>query len=168
MEELIASMSASAVSSSVRQRAADVLVRFVLDCAVAAPNMAEQELWGKIHLRVMEALRNSILALQQRERFTSMSGHVTDVEIHKTILDGLKSILENCGEQLLNGWHVTFQIIGSVFVQMKYCAGHEERKGSLASEPAPRTRSGKLTRSSFNSSSSSRRTSSQVFQTLAF
>ena len=151
MDELIATLSGSAVSPSVRQRAADVLVRFTLDCAVAAPNMAKQELWSKVQLRVMEALRNSVLALQHGDRFTSVSGHASDVEIHKTILEGLKSILENCGEQLLSGWHVAFQIIGSVFVEKKYRAGTGERKGSLVSEPAPRTRSDKLIRSSFNS-----------------
>ncbi|KAJ2899841.1 endosomal peripheral membrane protein [Zalerion maritima] len=147
-DELIATMSASAVNPSVRQRAADILVRFVLESTTAALSISDATSRSKVQLRLLEALRDSLSPLQRDDRMASVAGHGTDIDIHRTVLEGLKSILENCGESLLSGWDIAFQIIASIFVERQ---SHPARRGSLSGDTTIMTRSGKLIRSSFGS-----------------
>jgi len=84
--------------------------------------------------------------LESSEREMSVAIHATDVDVHKIILEGLKSILEQCGETFVTGWDIVFDIIGSVFVEDRL---HED--GSIKESKATTTRSSRLIRSSFNS-----------------
>ncbi|KAL0943017.1 endosomal peripheral membrane protein [Colletotrichum truncatum] len=144
--ELIHILNASSINASVRLRAAEILVRLALESANVAATM-EREQCGRVQLLLLEALRDAILPLQQEDREVTVASHSTDVEIHKVILDGLKNLIENCGETLVSGWEIAFEIIGSIFVDKKFAPG--ERRGSLT--VVLMTRSAKLVRSSFNS-----------------
>ncbi|KAF9880581.1 endosomal peripheral membrane protein [Colletotrichum karsti] len=144
--ELIHILNASSMNSSVRLRAADILVRLALESANVAATM-EREQCGKVQLLLLEALRDALLPLQQQDREVTVSSHGTDIEIHKAILEGLKNLLENCGETLVSGWEIAFEIIGSIFIDKKFAP--EERRGSQT--VVLMTRSAKLVRSSFNS-----------------
>ncbi|PKS11361.1 hypothetical protein jhhlp_003123 [Lomentospora prolificans] len=144
--ELVRVLSASSMYPSVRTRAAEILIRLVLEAANVAGALEEEER-GKVQLRLLEAVRDALVPLQAEDRAVSVAHHGTDVEIHKVLLDGLKSMLENCGEALVSGWTIVFEVIGSIFVYKKF--GVPERRGTQ--QTVLMTRSAKLIRPSFNS-----------------
>lgn len=146
--ELIRTLNSQSANASVRLRAADILVKLALESANVAGTLEEEER-GSVQLQVLEALRDALLPLQSEDREVSVATHSTDVDIHKAILDGVKNLLENCGETLISGWEVTFQIIGSIFLQRHLAS--EDRKDTEVQSTALVTRSAKLVRSSFSS-----------------
>ncbi|KAJ1328199.1 dimerization and cyclophilin-binding domain of Mon2 [Microdochium nivale] len=145
--ELSITLSAVDVAPIIRTRAADIIIRIVLDAAKAANSLGDDSR-GKVQLRLLEAVQNALLPLQDEERQTSVAEHLTDVEIHKIILEGLKDLIEDCGETLVQGWEVCFQIIDSVFVQERTGA---ELHGPLTPQIRLATRSNRLIRPAFSS-----------------
>ncbi|RYP04463.1 hypothetical protein DL764_004433 [Monosporascus ibericus] len=146
--ELIETLSSSSMTPPVRSRAADILVRLVLDAAKAATGLADEPR-GKVQLRLLEALRDSLVPLQQENRQTSVADQATDVDIHKIMLEGLKSLLEGCGETLISGWETAFEIIDSIFFRGRPAGGAMSSTDGESLILA--TRSSKLIRSAFNS-----------------
>ncbi|KAK5651395.1 hypothetical protein OQA88_12552 [Cercophora sp. LCS_1] len=145
--ELVDTLSSAPNTGPVRARAAETLVRVILEAAAAVASQPE-EARGEIQGRLLEALRDSLGPLQNPSRETTITSHATDVDIHKIILDGLKSLLEHCGETLVRGWEITFEIIDSIFVTN---SGIDERKASQHGRGSLTTRSAKLIRPSFAS-----------------
>ncbi|KAK8045647.1 Endosomal peripheral membrane protein [Apiospora rasikravindrae] len=146
--ELVNMLSAAPASPQVRRRAADILVDLVLNAAKVAANLSD-ELRSKVQQRLLEALRDSLLPLQKEERASSITNYATDVDIHKVILEGLKSLLDDSGETLISGWDVAFEIIGSIFIKKRFA--NDTNKGADAQSTVVLTRSSKLIRSSFSS-----------------
>ncbi|KAI8723972.1 hypothetical protein NCS52_00254000 [Fusarium sp. LHS14.1] len=147
-EELIETLTSVTTNSSVRTRAADILVKLVLEAARVTSSFPE-EIRGDIQLRFFEALRKSLAPLLQGDREVSVASHSTDIDIHKIILEGLKSIIEGSGESLVKGWDIAFEIIGTIFISKEFDPA--DRRGSVANPILLDTRSAKLIRSSFNS-----------------
>ncbi|SPO04815.1 related to MON2 Peripheral membrane protein with a role in endocytosis and vacuole integrity [Cephalotrichum gorgonifer] len=145
--ELIRVLNSLTMYPSVRTRAAGILVHLVLEAANVAASLGEEQR-GKVQLRLLEAFRDALLPMQAEDREVSVTTHATDVEIHKIILDGLKSILENSGEALVSGWEIAFEIIGSIFIRRTFAHGDD---GKASQQAVLMTRSAKLIRSSFNS-----------------
>lgn len=142
VSELIAVLGAHGNTAPVRARAAETLVKFVLETATAVTTQPD-DVRGQIQNRLLEALRNSLAPLQNPSRETTITSHATDVDMHKIILEGLKSLLENCGESLVLGWELTFEIIDTIFLV-------QNMQGD-ANRPTVTTRSVKLIRPSFAS-----------------
>lgn len=142
--ELNLALGTVAASAPVRTRAAEVLVRLVLEAANATANLAE-DFRGHVQLRLLEAFRDALLPLQEEDRERTVASHSTDIEIHRVVLDGLKSILENCGETLVNGWDLTFDIIDSIFVSEPRSSNGGDAAKTLTA------RSTKLIKASFGS-----------------
>ncbi|KUI53612.1 hypothetical protein VP1G_01025 [Cytospora mali] len=140
VSELNAALSATSLSAAVRTRAAEILVRLVLEAANATATQPG-DVRGTVQLRLFEAFRDALLPLQSGDREISLATHSTDIEIHRIILEGLKSILENCGESLVSGWDLIFDIIDSIFIDG--LPDGKQAKASLA------TRSIKLIKASF-------------------
>ncbi|KAG8667559.1 Endocytosis and vacuole integrity protein [Fusarium poae] len=147
-EKLIDTLTSSNTNSSVRTRAAEILVKLVWEAANVTSSLPE-EARGEKQLRFFEALRMSLEPLLKGDREVSLASHSTDIDIHKIILDGLQSIIESNGETLVKGWDIAFEIIGTIFVTREL--DHEYRRGSVANPILLDTRSAKLIRSSFNS-----------------
>jgi hypothetical protein len=143
--ELIAAAWSPSRPSSVRLRAAEILVRLVLEAATATLPLADDDR-SPIQLRVLETLQAALHPLESDDRQASVSSHSIDVDAHKIVLDGLKSMLEQCGETFISGWDIAFDIIGSVFVESNL-----RDDGSIKESKATTTRSSRLIRSSFNS-----------------
>ncbi|KAG4441682.1 hypothetical protein IFR05_002816 [Cadophora sp. M221] len=143
--ELTLAACSPATPSSVRLRAAEILVRLVLEAATATLSLPE-ELRRDIQLRLLQTFKRAILPLESSEREMSVAIHATDIDVHKVILEGLKSILEQCGETFVVGWDIAFSIIGSVFVKNDALI-----KGTAKGSKGSTTRSARLIRSSFNS-----------------
>ena len=114
--ELITAASSPSTASSVRLRAAEILVRLVLESASATLQLPD-ETRSVVHLRLLQTFSRALQPLQSDEREMSVAIHTTDIDVHKIILEGLKSILDQCGETFITGWEIPFEIIGSVFVE---------------------------------------------------
>lgn len=134
--------------STVRTRAAEILTRFMLEAANMASSFPPKAR-GPIQLRMLGALNAALEPLQEEDRQVSVATHATDVEIHRIILDGLKGIVEECGENLISGWEIAFDIIGSVFIMKD--GGPGDRPRAATDPTIIETRSSKLVRASFNS-----------------
>ncbi|ROT43768.1 hypothetical protein SODALDRAFT_270010 [Sodiomyces alkalinus F11] len=146
VSELIRTLGSSLMNASVRLRAADILVKLVLEFVNVATSL-EAEQRGTVQLQASEALRDALVPLLRREdREATVATQTTDVDVHKAILEGLTTLLENCGESLVSGWQITFEIIDSIFKGGEGVPGREDSKGGGLA-----TRSPKLVRSSFNS-----------------
>ncbi|KAK4162939.1 hypothetical protein QBC43DRAFT_71551 [Cladorrhinum sp. PSN259] len=148
VSELIIALSSTLNTGPVRARAAETLVRILLETAAAVASQPEEPR-GEIQKRLLEAFRDSLLPLQTPNRDVSVSSHAVDVDIHKIILEGLKNLLENCGETLVCGWEMTFEIIDTIFVDNAFASDKNQDTSSQRS--ALLTRSVKLIRPSFAS-----------------
>ncbi|KAI0113461.1 hypothetical protein F4814DRAFT_421858 [Daldinia grandis] len=146
--ELIKTLGSAPTAAQIRTRAAEILVQLVLEAARAAISL-DDETRSRVQLRLLEALRDSLLPLQMEDRATSVTTHTTDIDIHKILLEGLKSLLDDCGDALLSGWEITFEVIGSIFIQRRFA--NESTRDVESQSPILLTRSGKLIRSAFNS-----------------
>lgn len=145
VSKLVETLDSTTMNAPVRTRAAEVLARFMLESGSIAAGLPE-DVRGPIQLRLLGGLRDSLAALQKKKREDSVAGNATDLEIHRIILEGLRQILENYGESLVEGWNVAFEIIGSVFVTKDAIPeGGRELTAVLG------TRSSKLVRSAFGS-----------------
>ena len=148
--ELTSTLGSASTTATVRMRAAETLVRFVLE-ATSAVSGEKEATRSRMQIRLLEALRDSLLPLQDPDRTAGTHTTAsTDIDIHKVILDGLKSLLEDSGEALINGWNVVFEIIDSLFLEDRASfiskdAGHAPFEKSLA------TRSTRLIKPSFAS-----------------
>ncbi|KAI1644637.1 uncharacterized protein F4817DRAFT_346323 [Daldinia loculata] len=146
--ELVKTLGSAPTAAQIRTRAAEILVQLVLEAARAAVSL-DDETRSRVQLRLLEALRDSLLPLQIEDRATSVTTHSTDVDIHKILLEGLKSLLDDCGDALLSGWEITFEVIGSIFIQRRFA--NESTRDVESQSLILLTRSGKLIRSAFNS-----------------
>ncbi|KAI1307190.1 endosomal peripheral membrane protein [Xylaria venustula] len=146
--QLINVLSSGTIAAPVRGRGADILVRLMLD-AVKAISGQNDETRARVQLRVLEALRASLGPLEEENRAASIATYTTDVEIHKTILEGLKGLLDECGETLLSGWSVIFEIVGTIFISRRF--GPESSSDERTAPQGLTTRSPKLIRSAFSS-----------------
>ena len=146
--ELIKTLVSPAMAAAVRTRAADILSKLMLEAAGAAASVPD-ETRRPIQLRLLQAIRDALIPLQRDDRVSSVTAQSNDVDIHRILLDGLKSIIEECGESLVSGWDITFEIIGSIFIKRDFDT--EERRGSGPNPNLLASRSSRLIRSSFNS-----------------
>ncbi|KAI5859296.1 hypothetical protein GGS23DRAFT_328681 [Durotheca rogersii] len=146
--QLVATLGSVSLSVQIRSCAADILVQLVSDAAKAASGVNDQTR-SMVQLRLLEALRNSLLPLQMEDRAASVASHAVDVDIHKIILEGLKALLDDCGDSLLSGWEITFEIIGSIFIPRRF--GNDGSRDTTSQALTLTTRSSKLIRSAFSS-----------------
>ncbi|UKZ81019.1 hypothetical protein TrVFT333_008786 [Trichoderma virens FT-333] len=147
VNKLIQMLDSSPISASVRTRASEILAKLVLEAANAAGTLPP-DIRGTIQLRLLGALRDSLKPLQKGGRDISVANATTDIDIHRIILDGLRGVIEDCGQTLVSGWDVTFDIIGSVFTTKE--TDSEDHESTISARNLG-TRSSKLVRSSFSS-----------------
>lgn len=144
VEELVDATTAVAVPPKVRQRASEVLVRVVLDAGSYSLSLSD-EARVPIQKRLFETLRQAIHPLEESSRRLSISTSPTDTEVHYIILEAMKDMVEHCGENLVEGWDIAFDIIRSVFVQTP------QPNSTTCEKTRVRSRSARLVRSAFGS-----------------
>lgn len=142
--ELISAAGSPAVTPSVRVRAAETLVRLILEGATAILPLSDEQR-GAVQLRLLGDFLRALQPLQVVERQGSASIHTIDIDVHKIILEGLNGMLQKCGETLVGGWDIAFEIIASVFLNNE--TGEQYFDGSKSFT----VRSSRLIRSSFSS-----------------
>ncbi|KAK4097344.1 hypothetical protein N658DRAFT_527095 [Parathielavia hyrcaniae] len=148
VSELVDALSSVSNSAPVRTRAAETLVRILLEEAAAIAPQPEQ-IRGQIQRRLLEAFRDSLAPLRALDRGASIATHAVDMDVHKVFLDGLKGLLENCGESLVSGWELTFDIIDSIFIRRDLST--DAHAGPMGQRATFYTRAVKLIRPSFAS-----------------
>jgi len=143
--ELIVAASSTTTPATVRLRAAEIVVRLILEAAAFSLTL-QDDYRSEIQLRLLQTFNRALEPLKAEERETTVAIHATDIDVHKIILEGLKSILEQCGETFVNGWDIAFNIIGSVFMHKDAHNEEDPKESKILSTLSPR-----LIRSSFNS-----------------
>ncbi|XP_044716162.1 guanine nucleotide exchange factor [Hirsutella rhossiliensis] len=155
IKELINKLGSLSMAPPVRVKAAETLSRLMLEAASVAAGMpgdgedTNGDSRGPTQLRVLGALRDALTPLLRHARGGSVADHATDIDVHRILLESLKSIIEGCGENLVCGWDTAFDIIGSVFETEQPV--FKEKLKSATSAGILTTRSSKLVRSSFSS-----------------
>lgn len=142
--ELISAMTATAIVSPVRLKAAEVLVHVILEACSITMSLENDEK-RQIQWRLLDTFRQALVPLQLEGREGSVAAWTTDIDVHKIILEGFQSLLEHCGETLLQGWDIAFEIIGSVFWNNNITNSTTPGAGTQSVS----TRSSKLVRSAF-------------------
>lgn len=135
-------LSDHASKSVVRVQAAETMSDLVVMVATSKESTLEEQ--GSLRQQMFSAILTSISALYAKVRLRSKDTQNCDVEIHRTLLEALRSILENCGDSLEGGWDTVFAVITSTF-----------DRSSTSEEELPlssfRTKSPRLVRSSYGS-----------------
>lgn len=155
VKQLIDKLGSPATAPPVRVKAAEILSRLMLEAASAAALLpgdgedADGDTRGPTQVRVLGALRDALTPLLRHARGGSVADHATDIDVHRILLEGLKSIIEGCGENLVCGWDTAFDIIGSVFETERPV--FKEKSKTVSGGGILTTRSSKLVRSSFGS-----------------
>lgn len=147
VSELITTLSSSRNTAPVRLRAAETLVRIVMEASSVAASY-EKEPRGIIQTRLLNAFRDALVSMQREDRQASLTSHGADVDVHKVVLDGLRGILENCGESLVKGWEIIFEIIDTIFINQSVISDGKDAENNRATIM---TRSARLIRPSFAS-----------------
>lgn len=145
-KQLISTLVGQRNSSPVRIRSAEVVAKLMLEVAGSAASLPD-DARGEAQLRLLSALRDSVLPLNDDDRSATPANVSTDLDIHRIVLEGLRALLEQCGESLIEGWDIIFEIIGTVFISPP--SSPEGPKGLANATVA--SRSSKLVRSSFGS-----------------
>ncbi|PGH16246.1 hypothetical protein AJ80_05269 [Polytolypa hystricis UAMH7299] len=141
------------VSHSLRLKAGDVLDRVVFH-SIKLGNLTDETSRNQIQTRGLRALKAQISTLYEPERRPSSSLRATDFEVHEQGLETLKAVLEECGESLVAGWDLVFDLISSVFDEP---APIEAEENAPSGHPSPKLRgvvvvkSPKLVRTAYNS-----------------
>ncbi|KAL8783380.1 MAG: hypothetical protein Q9195_009408 [Heterodermia aff. obscurata] len=102
-----------AANSSVRIKAAEILNNLIVSIAISKEPPSEEQ--DTLRRRMFSAILDSISALYAKVRQQSKDSQNCDVEVHRTLLEAVRSILEQCGDSLQGGWDTVFAIITSTF-----------------------------------------------------
>ena len=139
--------------ASTRLMAADVLGSVAVETAISTIS-GIGELRRDVQQRSLTALEHEVLALHKKpfsagERYSS-----TDLEIHRSVLEALRVILEQCGESLIAGWTTIFSVINSMFRPPDIRPGDTASISDMEEAdacPPPAVASAKLIKSGFSS-----------------
>ncbi|WEW60701.1 Endocytosis and vacuole integrity protein [Emydomyces testavorans] len=143
------------VGLPLRLKASDVLNNLVLD-TIKFSNSSEPVSRNPVQLRGLRALKTQISGLYEMERYSSSIICGGNFQMHELALETLKSILEECGDSITEGWDLVFALISSVFeTQRNQPAEEKEPISSVLpaisdSEPVL-PRSLRLIRTAYNS-----------------
>lgn len=129
--------------SEVRIKAASVLNDMIFAIATSQNDLSSEE-QDMVRRRGFAALLGGITSLYDEQRLDSKVSQSCDLEIHRSIIETLRLVLEQCGDSLILGWDTVFAVIMSVFDRLtSFNEIIYDEKSSYAS------RSPKLLRSSF-------------------
>ncbi|EEH40796.2 hypothetical protein PAAG_02772 [Paracoccidioides lutzii Pb01] len=114
VEDLVSITRNSQINQSLRSNASQVLDNVVFN-SIKLGNSDDPNLRNLVQLRGLHALEIQISALYDISQTAKSSQRASDFEVHELALETLKSILEECGESLVAGWDLVFDLISSVF-----------------------------------------------------
>lgn len=141
IRKLQATLGSHTLNTVLRVKAAEILSGLIVLVATSIEVPAgDQDI---LREKMFSAVLTSISALYGKVRLQSKDSQNCDVEIHRILLEALRSILEQRGDSFHSGWDIVFAIITSTFERST-----AKEENSLANF---RTKSPKLVRSSYGS-----------------
>lgn len=142
--ELKAVLSTQSENPSVRVKAAEVFVDMVVTMGtLTVPESDNQDL---LRTRALNSIEDAIATVCQKTEPGIKDSQNCGDEIHRLLLEGVRSILEQSGESVVLGWSTIFKILIRTFSARTVVNSVEEIDLSSL-----RTTSAKLVRSSFGS-----------------
>lgn len=102
------------VDSTARLMAADIRANIALGVTLATLGDSV-EVREQVQIRALGCLEDEIRALLERISDTHSVASSTDLDVHRSAVEAVKSILENCGDALIGGWRSVFAVINSAF-----------------------------------------------------
>ncbi|KIW06739.1 uncharacterized protein PV09_02432 [Verruconis gallopava] len=132
--------------STARLLAAELLSRLTRDI-ISVVNDEELEHRDEIRLRALSALSNVCVELDGLAE-TSGTRDDTSNEVHSIVLETLRAIVEQIGENLISGWDIVFEIICTAFTQSTQA---EVSGSNISVQNTPEMKTIALGRSAFGS-----------------
>ncbi|KAK2755931.1 hypothetical protein FQN54_005727 [Arachnomyces sp. PD_36] len=114
IDNLVAVTRNGDVSSSLRCKASEALNNVSFQ-TMQFRRREDVSARNEVQLRGLLALKSQITTLYDPQNMSASSSRAADFEVHELALETLKSILEQCGESLVAGWDLVFDLISSVF-----------------------------------------------------
>ncbi|KAK4979640.1 Endocytosis and vacuole integrity protein, partial [Elasticomyces elasticus] len=112
-EALIATAASRDCLVHIRRTAANIIRQLALDILISV-SAKEAEVQSIVQRRSLSCLYDEIEAL-----YTECDGHekftAADVEIHGMALEGVRLIVETCGEAIVDGWDVVLDTVATAF-----------------------------------------------------
>ncbi|KAK4988999.1 Endocytosis and vacuole integrity protein [Elasticomyces elasticus] len=112
-EALIATAASRDCLIHIRRTAANIIRQLALDILISV-STKEAKIQSNVQRRSLSCLYDEIGALYSgsdgQEKFTA-----ADVEIHGMTLEGVRLIVETCGEAIVDGWDVVLHTVATAF-----------------------------------------------------
>lgn len=142
--QINAVLSTQSESYTVRVKAAEVFIDMVV--IMGTLTVPESDNQDPLRTRALNAIEDAIKTVCKKAVPGSRESQNCGDEIHRLLLEGVRSILEQSGESVVLGWSTVFRILISTFgARTDFGSVEEIELASL------RTTSAKLVRSSFGS-----------------
>ncbi|KAI9684765.1 MAG: hypothetical protein M1829_000140 [Trizodia sp. TS-e1964] len=151
-KELVSLSTSTNISSAIRLRAAEILSTILLEAATSIIPEPEN-IRSAVQMAILSVIETGIDSLHYEDRRNDLVAFTSDVEVHKIGLEALRAVLEQCGESIVAGWEIIFDIISSAFncqENKNAYSSHEDSESDIP-EPFFHSRSPKLVRSSYAS-----------------
>ncbi|KAI9816388.1 MAG: hypothetical protein M1832_005055 [Thelocarpon impressellum] len=145
MANLIHMASATDILTSIRLKAAEVLNRIAVETATTTVTEPKDSR-AAIQQRLLKALQAEVIPFGNGKMGDFGQSSAADIEVQRLALEAMRSILEQCGEALVSGWEMVFEIMASAFSKNASQSGNTDVDGRR-----PTSKSPKLVRSSFGS-----------------
>ena len=117
-DNLMRISTSSQFESTSRLMAADVLGNIAVAAVVAVMN-EDESVRSAVQLRALDCLDTEIARMYQLLGADGLSPSGTDLDMHRSALEALRAILEQCGDTLIAGWKTIFAIVQSAFIMGK-------------------------------------------------
>ncbi|KAL2360320.1 hypothetical protein RJZ56_006819 [Blastomyces dermatitidis] len=117
------------IKQSLRSNASHVLDSLVFH-SIKLGNFDDPAKRNQVQLRGLRALKIQISTLYKSNLGSKSSQRTSDFEVHEIALETLKLILEECGESLIAGWDLVFDLISSVFDDSGLMSGERDEPAS--------------------------------------
>ncbi|KAI5299685.1 hypothetical protein KEM56_003039, partial [Ascosphaera pollenicola] len=148
-ESLIAVTSNEEISPPLRSEAGDILNSIIFN-SIKLGSFGDDSTRSRAQLRSLSGLKSQISGLYSTSlRSQSAASRSAAFEVHGHGLETLRAILEECGESLIAGWELVFELISSVFY--KKDDEKSENKDTLRSQRTFLAKSPKLIRTAYKS-----------------
>lgn len=151
-EKLLSISTSPTYDSVARLMAADVLGNIAVGITVATVS-EEPDVRSEIQMRSLACLESGVHRMYANLEAQHDLANTTDLDVHRSALEALRAILEQCGDSLIAGWRIIFRIVETAFATKSTVIDNDsimEEENDLESVQV-RPVSTKIARSAFGS-----------------
>lgn len=130
-----------------RLMAANVLGSIIVGVVVVVSN-EQDAVRSAVQVRALECLKLQIAQMYKLLAIEAAQPNSADLDVHRSALEALRAILEQCGDSLIAGWRSIFSVIRSAFHDQGYAVQGRRR---IDARNSAKPISAKISRSAFAS-----------------